>query len=146
MKKVLEVASHKTSTGTIPGEKNGKVICLPYGTNLNKHLFVCGATGTMKSRAIVRNMLFQAVKRGESMVLTDSKAELYDDTSELFQRNGYQVKVFNLINPDHGDSWNCMSELAGGALTIPDGCYFMLGDNEAVSNDSRFWEKPFVSG
>ena len=34
---------------------------------------------------------------------------------------------------------------SGGALTIPDGCYFMLGDNEAVSNDSQFWEKPFVS-
>ena len=44
MKKVLEVTSPQAATGTILGGKNGKVICLPHGTNLNKHLFVCGDT------------------------------------------------------------------------------------------------------
>jgi type IV secretion system protein VirD4 len=117
MKNVLEVTTVQEATGTILGEKNGKVICLPQDTRLNKHMFVCGATGTMKSRAVVRNLLFQSIKRGESVVLTDSKAELYDDTAELFRQNGYQVKVFNLINPEHGDSWNCMAELKGDTLT-----------------------------
>ena len=28
---------------------------------------------------------------------------------------------------------------------VPLGCYFMLGDNEEVSRDSRHWENPFVS-
>jgi len=139
MKKVLEVASPADAMGTILGEKNGKVVCLPHDTNLNKHLFVCGATGTMKSRAIVRNQLFQIIKRGESVVLTDSKAELYDDTSELFRKNGYQVKVFNLINPVHGDSWNCMAELGGDTLTAQ-----ILSDI-IISNTSKgkldhFWD------
>ena len=117
MHKVLEVTTPEAAQGTILGERGGKVICLPEETKLNKHIFVCGASGTMKSRAIVRNLLFQAVKRGESVILTDPKSELFDDTVELFRENEYLVKVFNLINPEHSDSWNCMSRLNGDTLT-----------------------------
>ena len=53
---------------------------------------------------------------GESAIITDSKGELYADTAELFRRHGYEVKVFNLVNPEHGDSWNCMSDLGGDTL------------------------------
>ena len=30
-------------------------------------------------------------------------------------------------------------------LAVPEGCYYMLGDNEGRSSDSRVWEDPFVS-
>jgi type IV secretion system protein VirD4 len=140
MKEVLEVTAPSAAQGTVLGEKNGKVVCLPHDTKLNKHLFVCGSSGTMKSRAVVRNMLFQSIKRGESVVMTDSKAELYDDTAELFRQNGYQVKVFNLINPQHGDSWNCMAGLAGDTLTTQILTDVIIANTAGEKEKSdRFW-------
>ena len=61
--------------------KNGKVITLPHDTRLNQSLAVCGAPGTGKSRSISRNLILQAAKRGESVIITDTKSELYESTS-----------------------------------------------------------------
>ena len=50
----------------------------------------------MKSRAFARNMIFQCVARGESLIITDPKSELYESMSVYLENEGYTVKAFNL--------------------------------------------------
>ncbi len=139
MKENLEIAPPAQAEGVILGEYNGKAVCLPKDTGLNRHIAVFGASGTMKSRAVIRNALFQALKQNESVVITDPKGELYADTAELYRENGYEVKVFNLVNPDHGDSWNCMSDLNGDTLMAQVLTNVIIGNTSAGKGD-HFWD------
>ncbi len=139
MRQVLEVAVPQKARGVILGQINKSVVCLPRNTRLNRHIAVMGSTGSMKSRAIFRNVLFQAIRRGESVICSDPKSELYADTAELFRQRGYNVKVFNLIQPEHGDSWNCMADLNGDTMMAQ-----VLTDviikNTSDGKGDRFWD------
>ena len=139
MKDVLEIASPSKAEGIILGEHKGNVVCLPKDTKLNRHIAIFGASGTMKSRAIIRNALFQAIKRNESVVITDPKGELYSDTAEMFRSEGYEVKVFNLVHPEHSDSWNCMSDLHGDTLLAQDLTNVIIGNTSSGKGD-HFWD------
>ena len=139
MKDVLEITTPSKAEGVILGEYKGNTVCMPKDTKLNRHIAIFGASGTMKSRAIIRNALFQAIKRDESVIITDSKADLYADTAELYRKNGYEVKVFNLINPEHGDSWNCMSDLNGDTLMAQVLTNVIIGNTSSGKGD-HFWD------
>lgn len=139
MRQVLEVSPVDKAEGTILGEYKGKAVCMPKDTRLNRHIAIFGASGSMKSRAIIRNALFQALKRGESVIITDSKAELYADTSEMYRSAGYEVKIFNLVNPEHGDSWNCMSDLNGDTLMAQVLTNVIIGNTSSGKGD-HFWD------
>ena len=139
MKEVLEISPVPDAKGTILGEYNGKAVCMPEDTRLNRHIAVFGASGTMKSRAIIRNALFQALRRGESVIVTDSKGELYADTSEMFRNEEYDVKIYNLVSPEHGDSWNCMSDLNGDTLMAQVLTNVIIGNTSNGKSD-HFWD------
>lgn len=139
MKEVLSVQEPKNPEGLILGEYKGKLVCIPKETELNRHVAVFGASGTMKSRAIIRNALFQALKQNESVVITDPKGEMYADTAELFRENGYVVKVFNLVEPEHSDSWNCMEGLNGDSFLSQVLTNVIINNTSAGKND-RFWD------
>lgn len=139
IKEHLEVATPEEAQGVILGELDDKAVCIPKDTKLNRHIAVFGASGTMKSRAVIRNALFQALKQNESVVITDPKGELYADTAELYRQNGYEVKVFNLVNPEHSDSWNCMADLCGDTLMAQVLTNVIIGNTGSDKGD-RFWD------
>lgn len=113
----FEIISPKNTDQDILGiMSNGKVFTLPKGTRLNSNLAVCGASGTGKSRSVSRNLILQAAKRGESVIITDPKSELYESMSEFMQEQGYIVKVLNLVQMEHSDSWNCLAEVGNSEL------------------------------
>ena len=38
-----------------------------------------------------------------------------------------------------------MVEYKGQRMTVPEDCFYVLGDNSGNSFDSRFWTKPFIT-
>ena len=139
LKSVLQKTKPEESDGVILGEYKGEVVALSKDTKLNRNVAVIGAPGTMKSRAIIRNALLQALKLNESVVITDPKGEMYADTAELYRQNGYDVKVYNLIDPSHSDSWNCMSDLNGDTLLAQTLTNVIIGNTSSGKGD-HFWD------
>lgn len=43
-------------------------------------------------------------------------------------------------------SGDVVEQLDGTLLVVPEGSYYVLGDNAEQSVDSRYWEDPFVEG
>ena len=111
--KVLDVKTFNKTDGTILGidPKSGKLISLPLKSRLNKHTAIFGASGTGKSRCFGRNQIIQCARRGESVIVTDPKGELFSDTAQYLRERGYLVRVFNLVDPKYSDSWNCLNEI-----------------------------------
>lgn len=141
LREVLEVASPSKARGIILGQnEHGSVICLPEDTRLNKHLAVFGASGTMKSRGVIRPALFQSIRRGESVVVTDPKSEIYSDTVDLFRKHGYTVRVYNLLNPDLSDSWNCMFDLGGDTLMAQVLTDVIIANTKGDGKGDHFWD------
>ena len=139
MKEVLELTTPAKAEGNILGEHKGQLVCLPKDTRLNRHTAIFGASGTMKSRAVIRNALFQAIKRGESVIISDPKSEMYNDTSQLFRNNGYEVKVFNLVDPPRSDTWNCMSDMGTDSLMAQMLTNIIIGNTNSGKSD-HFWD------
>ena len=139
MKQVFEITTSAKAEGNILGEYRGKLVCLPKDTRLNRHTAIFGASGTMKSRAVIRNALFQSIRRGESVLVSDPKSELYSDMSELFRQNGYEVKVFNLVDPMHSDTWNCMAGLGDDTMMAQVLTNVIIGNTSAGKSD-HFWD------
>lgn len=141
LRTVLEVASPQKARGIILGQNDrGSVICLPEDTRLNKHIAVFGASGTMKSRGVIRPALFQSIRRGESVVVTDPKSEIYSDTVELFRKHGYTVRVYNLLQPELSDSWNCMFDLGGDTLMAQVLTDVIIANTKGDGKGDHFWD------
>lgn len=140
MHQVLDLVDNvKKTKGQILGRLGNKALCLPENTRINSNVAVYGASGSMKSRAYVRNAVFQCVARGESMILTDTKSELYEDLAVYLENNGYTVRVFNLVSPEHSDSWNCLMEI-GGSETVAQIFADVIIQNTGTSKGDHFWD------
>lgn len=140
MYKVLELTDHvKKNKGTILGKLNGKAVCLPYKTRMNRNIAVYGASGSMKSRAFARNMIFQCVARGESLIITDPKSELYESMAVYLEKEGYTVQMFNLVNPENSDSWNCLMEIEGQE-TMAQVFSDVIIQNTGSAKGDHFWD------
>lgn len=72
----------------------------------DSHALVFGSTGSKKSRLIVMPTVHMLAAAGESMIISDPKAEIFQRSSEYLSRKGYEIYVINLRTPELGNAWN----------------------------------------
>ena len=141
MSGVLElVADLRRYQGIVLGMLERKAVCVPEKTRLNSNLAVYGASGSMKTRSFCMNRILQGVSRGESLVICDPKSELYEKSSEYLRDKGYTVRVFNLVNPENSDSWNCLSEVEGQELMAQLFVDVIIKNTTGGGKGDHFWD------
>lgn len=126
--------------GTVLGLLDGKAVCVPEKTLLNSNLAVYGASGSMKTRSFCLNRILQGVVRRESLIICDPKSELYEKTSEYLRGQGYCVKVFNLVEPENSDSWNCLAEIGGQELMAQLFVDVIIKNTNSNGKGDHFWD------
>ena len=130
----------------IPLINDGKNIWVDNG---EYHNLVIGSTGSGKTQTIVKPMVNLLAKKGESMIITDPKGEIYKYSASYLKEKGYKIVVLNFREPQRGNSWN--------PLTVPFKYYRDGNQDKAIEllndialniiydpsnkNESDFWEK-----
>lgn len=148
-KQVYEVGPVEKVTGTILGQftqEGEEVIALPFEPTGNRNLILIGPPGSGKSFGYVRTAVFQSIVRGESVVVTDPKGEIHNDMRKLLEANGYKVKVFNLINLDLSNAWDCVQEIYDPITGNIDDqrvitfCKTVITNTGGGAGGDQFWE------
>ena len=134
---VPDLRKHK---GVVLGMLDGKAVCIPENPKINGNLAVYGSSGSMKTRSFCMNRILQAVIRGESLIISDPKSELYEKSSEYLRYQGYCVKVFNLVLPENSDSWNCLSEVEGQELMAQLFVDVIIKNTNSTGKGDHFWD------
>ena len=84
--------------------KNDKI----YVDNGENHTLVIGATGSGKTQTVIFPTVKILAKKRESMIITDPKGEIYEETANMLKARGYNVILLNFRDPQNGNSWNPM--------------------------------------
>ncbi len=113
------------------------------------HNLVIGSTGTGKTQCIIHPLVKILAKKGESMIITDPKGEIYRESAGLLKKEGYQIIVLNFRDPQRGNTWNPLNlpyQLykngnTDKAMEILDDLATNILYDENSANQDPFWEK-----
>lgn len=94
-------------------DKDGCVYCIKPGQLSNENHLYLGSPGSGKSAAIVKTKIYQGMRRGESLIVTDTKGDLYRRTVSVAHKIGYNVRVLNLKTSElrNSDGWDLFRSL-----------------------------------
>ena len=141
------VASASTSQyAGVPLISNGKELWVDDG---EYHTLVIGATGSGKTQDTILPTIKVLAKKGESVVVTDPKGEIYEKAGGLLKEKGYNILLLNFRSPQNGNTWNPL-ELPyrlykegnqDKAIELLDDLALNILYDETNSNSDPFWEK-----
>ena len=143
--KVRTIDDHIEAAG-VALVNNGKEMWVDNG---EYHKLIIGSTGSGKTECVVKPLVNLLSKKGESMVITDPKGEIYQYCGEYLKKQGYNIVILNFRDPEKGNSWN--------PLALPY-MYYKQGNQDKATElledvslnilydkseggDSAFWQK-----
>ena len=114
-----------------------------YKTQRNMNILVIGGSSSGKTRYFCKPGLYSA---NCSYLVTDPKGELLKAAGGLLLSLGYEVRVFNLIDPEQSDCYNPFVYVREekDVLSLIDNLIKNTTPRNASSNDP-FWEKAEVA-
>ena len=113
------------------------------------HSLVIGATGSGKTQGVVFPQVNSLAKARESMIITDPKGEIYEKTSLMLRKRGYQILLLNFRDPQNGNAWNPLtlpykmykSGNQDKAIELLDDLALNILYDDSNKNADPFWEK-----
>lgn len=107
-------------------------------TMRNNNIFCIGGSGAGKSMFLIKCNIMEM--QG-SFAATDPKGELLGSAGNYLKENGYQIKVFNLINPKESNKYNPFSYIKAetDVLKLITNLIKNTTPKKSNSNDP-FWE------
>ena len=117
--------------------------------NGEAHNIIIGATGSGKTQAVVFPLVQSLAKKGESMIITDPKGEIYEQTATMLRERGYNIILLNFRSPQNGNGWNPMSlpynlykeGNTDKAIELLEDLALNILYEEKNGNADPFWEK-----
>lgn len=145
IKKVV-ASDPKSEFAGIPLISNGHELWVDNG---EYHNLVIGATGSGKTVSTILPTVKILAKKGESIICTDPKGEIYEKTGGLLKKNGYDIILLNFRNPQNGNAWNPLalpyklykSGNQDKAIELLDDLALNILYEESSANADPFWEK-----
>lgn len=119
----------------------GKSTFLPidFQHALNDNVIVMGSSGTGKTHSFVKPNILQM---NMNYVVADAKGEILADTGEALKKNGYNIRVLNLVNLKHSMSYNPLKYMQDDidVASFADSVIKSTPDGEQQSsNEDPFW-------
>ncbi len=122
-------------------DKYAEYVTLKPGCGLTEHTMIYGATGSGKTRGFVKPFVLQTARRKESMVLVDPKGEIYESMSGFLRDEGYEVRMFNLLDMANSDAWNCLSKIEQDKDLVQSIAEVIIKNTSHANERQDFWEK-----
>lgn len=139
VKQVNKLLSDKTEENNRILSRNVRMSLDTRHTGLNNNILIIGGSGAGKTFYEVKPNLMQ---RNTSFIVTDPKGEILRSQGEMLKRNGYNVKVINLLEMDKSDCYNPFSYIREETDVIKLITNLMSNTTpKGAAPSDPFWEK-----
>lgn len=134
--------------GLVSTENDGTKIILAHNPTFNlfnNNIMAFGGCGSGKTTCFAYNAILQAIKRNESIIVTDRTYDSYHKMAEYAKEKGYVVRMLDLQNFADSDGWDVLNTCIGDQAPVMDAGLLA----ETIINNVNGWEEPddiYVTG